>query len=173
MMVALDDHLDAAAASGDRGPPQSRATGSSPAAAQDRVVAEAGDDQRPVALPEAAQRRQVHMVVMIVADEDEVDPRQVLEADAGRAHPARADEGERRGALRPDRIGEDVEALGLDEHGGMADPGDQHLVARDAARRHGRPDRHLLGPGGALAAADQRLRKRPRIEPAAARARRD
>ena len=104
MMVALDDHLDAGRGPATR-PPQSRATARAPAAAQDRVVAEAGDDQRPVALPEAAQRRQVHMVVMIVADEDEVDPRQILEAHARRADPARADEGERRGALatRSDR----------------------------------------------------------------------
>ena len=81
------------------------------------------------------------MVVMIVADEDEVDPRQILEAHAGRAHPARADEGEGRGALRPDRVGEDVEPLGLDQHGGVADPGDPHLAARrrGAAARSGGP----------------------------------
>ena len=43
------------------------------------------------------------MVVMIVADEDEVDPRQILEAHARRAHPLRADGGEGRGAS--DQIG--------------------------------------------------------------------
>ena len=115
--------------------------------AQDRVVAEAGDDQRPVALPEPAKGRQVEMVVMIVADEDEVDRRQILEAHAGRAHAIGAERRKGRGDVAPDRVGEDVEALGLNEDGGMADPGDPHLRALDAPGRHGRGHRHVARPG--------------------------
>jgi hypothetical protein len=60
---------------------------------QDGVVAERRHDQRAIARPEPLERRHVHMVVMIVADEDDVDPGQVVEADAGRAHPARSERG--------------------------------------------------------------------------------
>ena len=84
-------------------PPQSRVDGLDPLAGEDRVVAEAGDDQRPVPLPEPLQGRQVHMVVMIVADDDEMDARQILEADAGRAHPRRPTK--EKGEARSDQIG--------------------------------------------------------------------
>src|SRR5688500_19849294 len=95
------------------------------------------------------------MVVMIVADEDEVDPGQVLAADPRCPHPLWADEGERRGALGPDRVGEDVDALRLNEDRGVADPGDEHLLAVDPARRHRRRDRYLLRPLRSLIGADE------------------
>src|SRR5688500_5429860 len=90
------------------------------------MVAETGDDQGMVALPEPLQRRQIHMVVMVMADEDQVDVRKSLEGDSWPAHPPRADKREGRRPLGPDRIGEDVEAVHLDEDGGMANPGDEH-----------------------------------------------
>ena len=69
-------------------PPQSRATASIPAPRRivslPRLVTISGRSR----VPQPLQRRQVHMVVMIVADEDEVDPRQILEAHARRADPA-------------------------------------------------------------------------------------
>src|SRR4051812_30956496 len=75
--------------------------GADSGASQDRVVAEAGDDEWPVAAPQPLQGRKVHMVVMVVADEDEIDLRQVVEAHARRSDALWAEEGERRGALRP------------------------------------------------------------------------
>ncbi len=87
---------------------------------------------------------------MIVADEDDIDLRQILEPHARRTHPLRAGEGEGRGAVRPDRVGEDVDALRLHQHGGMADPGDPQLLAFDAARRHSLPNRDALRPSRPL-----------------------
>src|SRR3546814_7106554 len=81
-------------------------------------------DQRPVALPQPLERRHIHMVVMIVAEEHDVDLRQIIEPYARRPHPFRPREGEGRGAFRPDRVGQYVEALGLHEHRRMAHPCD-------------------------------------------------
>ena len=104
------------------------------------------------------------MVVMIVADDDEVDARQILEADAGGAHPANADEGERRGIVRPDRVGQDVDAVDLHQHGRVADPGDPHLRTGDGGRRHGRGNRRAFRPMPALA-AQPAVEEATRIEP--------
>ena len=102
---------------------------------------------------------------MVVADQHEIDARQILEADARRGDPARP-EAERSGALTPDRIGEDVETLRLDQHGRVADPCHQHPRPVDARRRPGGGDRDAVGPGGAVVAAGQL----PPQEPAAATA---
>lgn len=125
--------------------------------AEDAVIAEARDDHWPVPAPEPFQRRQIHMVVMVMADQDEVDLRQVFEADAGRGDAARA-EAERAGAVAPHRIGEDVHAVGLDQHAGMADPGDSHRRAFDAGGGSGRAHRDMLGPGGLVGVAEDPLR---------------
>ena len=195
MMVALDIDADAGPERKRLAPVESPRSYTRPA--QDRVVAQAGDDDRPVALPQPLQRRQVHMVVMIVADEDEVDLGQILEADARRPHPLWADEGEGRSTLRPDRIGENVEPASLDEHGRVADPGDSHQIGIDAVNaaapilddraleprtegglggRIAGLDRHLARPLGASAREKARqeaswaaaIRRKPRIEEALA-----
>src|SRR6185312_12273200 len=79
-------------------------------AADNRVVAERGDYKRIVPRLEPGERRTVEMIVVVVTEEDQVDRRQVLEADARRVDPLRAKEGEGRNAGRPDRIGQYVQA---------------------------------------------------------------
>ena len=60
---------------------------------------------------------------------------------------------------------------GLDEHGRVADPGDQHLLALDPARRHGRArPATCSGQAAGLAGRAQRLRKRRGSTPARIRA---
>ena len=93
-------------------------------AVEGRVVAERGDDARPVAAPEAAQRGDVHVVVVIMGEQDCVDGRQIGQCDARRLMAARAGEGERTGAVGPDWIDQDVVAGTLHEQRGMADHGD-------------------------------------------------
>src|SRR3546814_105507 len=91
------------------------------------------------------------MVGMIVAEEHEVDRRQVVEGHARRPHPLRPDEGEGRYPFRPDRVGKDVEAARLHQHRRMADPGDAHRPARHPAGRHRRCHRDPLRPFGSRA----------------------
>ena len=66
---------------------------------------------------------------MVVADQDEVDPRQILEAHAGartRRGPAKE-----KGEARSDQIGSVrmLRPCGLDQDRAVADPGDLHLRA--------------------------------------------
>jgi len=64
------------------------------------------------------------MVVVVVAEKDGVDTREIVERNAGVAAAARADGGERAHAFGPDGIGEDVEFALLEEEGGVVDKGD-------------------------------------------------
>ena len=89
---------------------------------------------------------------MVVADDDRVNGRQVLEGDAGSVEARGADPAEGAGALGPDGVGEDVQALGLDQEGGVVDEGDAEFLALDALGR-GRPlGVGALGPGAWLSA---------------------
>lgn len=64
---------------------------------------------------------------MIVADKDHVDRRQMIECDAGRSASSRTRKRQRAGALRPDRIEEDIQAGDLNKETRVTDK-------RDAAR---------------------------------------
>ncbi len=75
----------------------------------DGVVAERHDHARPVALVQPRQRLDVEMVVVIVRDQDGVDARQVVEGHTRFIDAARADEAERAGAQRIDRVDQQVE----------------------------------------------------------------
>ena len=92
------------------------------------------------------------MVVVIVADQHEVDRRQLGKGDARRVDALRPGEGEGRDALRPDRVGQDVEPGRLDQQRGMADHGEPQpgpvdprcrLCLRKRARIGRRPFRAL------------------------------
>src|SRR5690349_22647854 len=73
-------------------------------AAHDRIVAERGHHERIVRRLQPGQRRAVEVVVVIMAEQDEVDRRQVREANAGFVDALRTGEGKWRGAPRPDGI---------------------------------------------------------------------
>ena len=91
---------------------------------------------------------------MVVADQHEIDLRQIVEPDAG-CRDALWTEAERAGSLRIDGVGEDVEAVRLDEDAGVADPRHDHAIAVDQRCGAGRCDRHALRPFGTPVVAGQ------------------
>ena len=132
-------------------------------------VAETGDDSRMEPRDEAPQRPQVHVVVVIVADHDEIDRRQVLEADPRRSMPLRPDPGDGANTLRPDGVGEDVQAVHLDQHRRVIDEGDAEVAAGDTCRRDVGRDLLPLGPvptpaGDDVQLAPQRVLDLPVLE---------
>src|SRR5207248_2652918 len=99
-------------------------------------------------------RGDIEMIVVIVADEREIDRWQVFEAKARRAVAAGTGEADRRGALGPDRIGEDVDPVELQERGRMIDERDAKLTIADTAGRW-RSERHVCPRVPAAAIARQ------------------
>ena len=104
---------------------------------------------------EAPHRRLVEMVVVIVRDDDGVDARQVLESEAGSDEAARPGEGHGARAIVPGGIGEDVDAVDLDQECGVSDPGDRRVdpvraergtVVRDDLERRSTIGPSLRGP---------------------------
>lgn len=85
------------------------------------VISQRRHHERAVLGIETAQRRHVHMVVMIVAEQYHVDLRQCLECDTRRTHALGAAERDRASSFRPYGVGEDVETARLDQHAGMPD----------------------------------------------------
>jgi hypothetical protein len=77
-------------------------------------VAGGSEHGRREALPELCQRRDVQMVIVIVAEQDDIDRRQVLERHAGLAYSLGPDPAKRACTLRPDRISQDGGATRLD-----------------------------------------------------------
>jgi hypothetical protein len=75
-----------------------------PAARDHGVVAEWGDDTRPIARPQPLHRRYVEMVVMVVRKQHDVDWGQLLERDPRRVDPLRSRETKWAGAFRPHRV---------------------------------------------------------------------
>ena len=92
--------------------------------AHDEIIAERGDDARPVGRGEPRQRCEIEVVVMAMRDQHGVDVGQRLEGDAGIVDAPGAGEAQRRDPFRPHRIDQHVEPAGLDEQAGVADEGD-------------------------------------------------
>jgi hypothetical protein len=139
--------------------------------AHDRIVAERHDNARAVSGGKPRQRCDIKMVVMRMRDQDDIDRRQVRKGDAGIVHPFRPDPPKGRGAHRPDRIEQNVEACDLEEKARMPDIGNPAGGAVDPRRRpvgmgRSRPGRPFCpgaapvairsasgsAPGGSLAA---------------------
>ena len=99
------------------------------------LVTERGDKTGPITLLQTPQGRQVEVIIMIVADQDDIDRRQVLPGYPRGMDPPRPKPGKGAGPLRPDRVGEDIEPLGLQQYGGVADPGDPQIPAEDPGWR--------------------------------------
>jgi hypothetical protein len=93
-------------------------------ARKDRGIAERRQNVRPMPVEQAANARQIHVVVVVVADQHGVDARQLVEREAGRPHPLRPGPLHRAGAPGKERVGEDVEPADLDQRGRLADIGD-------------------------------------------------
>ena len=112
----------------------------------DGVVAERRDDARPMCRVKPRQRLDVEVVVMTVRHQHDVDRRQRFERNAGIVDPHRSHEADRRDALRPDRVDQDVEARGLQKPARVAhvrEPplGAIHACGRRIAIRARRPVR--------------------------------
>jgi hypothetical protein len=97
--------------------------------------AQGHDDTRLVARIQRPQRIGVEVVVVVVRDQHEIDLRHRLQCEGRRRDALRARPLQRRRALRPPRIGEDVEPRHLHQQRGVADGGDARLVALHARRR--------------------------------------
>ena len=81
---------------------------------------------------QAADGGQIKMVVVIVRYQYPVDGREVGDVDAWGVDALGTGKAEGAGAFRPMRVEQDVNAGGLDEHGGVADEAQAELLALDA-----------------------------------------
>ncbi len=89
------------------------------------------------------------MVVMIVAEQDRVNRREVIEGDPRCRNAPRAGERNRAHLFRPNRIGQDIQAAGLYKYAGVADdrcsePGDFYSGHGLSHRYRARPRRSPL-----------------------------
>ncbi len=66
---------------------------------QGAPIAQTDEDPGPITQPEPLQGREVHVIVVIVADDHRIDRGEVFEADADRNVPVRACEGNRTGSM--------------------------------------------------------------------------
>lgn len=111
------------------------------------VETEGHQDPGPVPGRDLPERGQVAVVVVRVADHDGVDARQPVQGHGRRPDPARPHAPDRSHARRPHRIREEVQALGLHEHGRVAHQGHHQPLAVHPRWRRGRVRvRHLPGP---------------------------
>ena len=109
-----------------------------------RVIAQWRNNQRVMPRHQPPHRRDIEMVVMVVAEQHHIDRWQIV-----KPHPRCADtsgpgELHRAAPLRPHRIGQDVQPSDLDQHGGVTDQ--CNAGAFDALGRHGGMHRHMLWP---------------------------
>ena len=85
-----------------------------------------------------AQRRNIHMVVVIVTDEHQVDGGQQFEGEPGRMYSPRPGPLHGAGALAIHGVGQDIHSGQLDQKGHVIDEGDRHFAAveRFGHQRH-------------------------------------
>jgi hypothetical protein len=111
----------------------------------------------------------IEVVVVIVGDHDDVDPRQILEGEPRGAEPARARPRQRAGARAPVGVGQDRQPVELDDEGGVPDPRDgrrgraaaERATVIGDARSTERPRRRQALPG----ARGEEAPPRPAIGP--------
>src|SRR5213594_4815942 len=112
------------------------------------------EEPGPVLRGEPSDRRLVQVIVVVMRDHDRVDRREIFELETGGRHPPRPRERHRARSARPVGVGENVDAVQLDQQGRMTDPGHGHSaaivmdrpeVARDLGKVRG-PRREGAGP---------------------------
>ena len=99
-----------------------------PCLASRRRVLQAGINRRMMVLRQPPQRRNVQVIVVIVAQQNQIDRRQIFQAHSGRTMAPRSRPGNRAGPLRPDRVGENVDSIQLQQEGGVIDKGDAQTL---------------------------------------------
>ena len=95
------------------------------------------DELRLATIRQPAQSGQIQVIVVIVAEEYGIDAEKILPPHARLPVAARTDGGERTGPLGPDGIGQNVEVVLLEQHGGMVDQRNPQMSAFHARRRLG------------------------------------
>ena len=81
---------------------------------------------------QAADGGEIEVVVVVVRYQYPVDGREVGDVDARGVDALGASKAKGAGAFRPMRVEQDVDAGGLDEHGGVADEAQAELLTQDA-----------------------------------------
>lgn len=87
------------------------------------------------------------MVVVIVAEQDRVDGRELAEFHSGQAVPTGADERKGTAAGGPDGVRQDIRAWLLQQDGGVVDESGEERGRVDRRRRHGGLDWHHVRRG--------------------------
>ena len=98
----------------------------------------------PLAQPPHGPR--VEVVVVIVRDDDEIDGRKLVQVDPRRGGASGSGPGDREGLLREVGVRQQVDAAGLEQEGGVTDPGQSRRVAdaRDGRNAVGKREAHRL-----------------------------
>ena len=99
---------------------------------KERAVPKTSDKAWPVLHLQTGERLNVQVVVMVMADENEINWRQMFKSNSRKVTSLRSGPAKRAGALRPGRISQDVDALHLNEHGRVIDEGDSQVRTSDA-----------------------------------------
>src|SRR3984957_7158324 len=107
------------------------------------------------AIRQPAQCRQIQVIVVIVAEEHDIDAGKILPQHARIPAAARTDPAKRTGTIGPNGVGQNVGTALLEQNGGMVDQRNPQLAARHIRRRLGWLDvRHKtwgwLGTAGEL-----------------------
>ena len=115
-------------------------------------VGERDDRRRLVALGDAAERWQIAVIVMVVADEDGVDFRQVVERDAWRMNAVRSKQAEGADLVAVNGIDQQCALSRAEQEGGVIDPGDREGAGWDGGKCL-RRDFNVIRPRRGLAGA--------------------
>ena len=121
----------------DRLPPVAFLYGGEARAADEIEIAKRYNGARDALFREAIQRRKIQVVIMVVGHQHDVNRRQVFKANAGGVAPPGTGPGDRAAAFGPDGVGQDVEAVHLDEKRRVTDRGHQKRAFPDPGSRRG------------------------------------
>ena len=111
------------------------ADGTDSLGAQQPGYAERNNELGLPAIRQPSQSGKIQMIVVIVAEEHNIDAGKVLPSHARLAAAARTNPGKRTGPLRPDRIGQNVDAALLKQQRGVVDERYAQLMTFDARGR--------------------------------------
>lgn len=98
-------------------------------------IAQRRDDSWVIPPPDRPQAGEIHMIVMVVRQEQQIDFGQIVQHPAGGTGALRPRPGDGRAALAEDRIGEDGQVRQADQEAAMADEGDRGGPRRRQAVR--------------------------------------
>jgi len=95
---------------------------------QEYLVAQGDQHARRKPLIQPSQNREIQVIVVIVTDDHQIDPRQGVEIDPGLAHSLGTHPAEWTGSPGPDGIGENVQSRQLNQDRRVVDERDGELI---------------------------------------------